>query len=149
GLDSAAFAHHHGPWRQDPGSQVRWRVGHRQDLYSDLLATLRLPACQLASARRNCARLTAWQPKVWAAQPNMRPAQPLLSGARPSTGWIGARVAVAATCRTLASFRSPELSVLSHEGRKRVWFLLHRGQFHGGLVLTVSAPLSIGVLTVW
>src|SRR5262245_30050751 len=36
----------------------------------------------------------------------------------------------------------------SHAGIERVWFPLHRGQFHVGLWAAASAPLSTGVLAV-
>lgn len=37
-------------------------------------------------------------------------------------------------------YRSPKLTVFTHEGRKRVWFLLHRGQFHWSHATPASAP---------
>src|SRR5215472_960380 len=42
--------------------------------------------------------------------------------------------------------RSPKLTVLSRVGRRRVWFLLHRGQVHRGRQAPASASLSTGVL---
>src|SRR5260221_9096702 len=45
------------------------------------------------------------------------------------------------------SYRSPKLTVLCRS-TTRVWFLLHRGQFHASPTTGASAPRSTGVLTV-
>src|SRR5215467_13562505 len=47
-----------------------------------------------------------------------------------------------------AGNRSPKPTVLSSEGIIRVWFLLHRGQFHLDPAAQASASLSTGILTV-
>src|SRR5215469_11552344 len=44
--------------------------------------------------------------------------------------------------------RSPKLTVLSHAGITRVWFLLHGGEFHASPKAAASAPLSTGVYAV-
>jgi hypothetical protein len=47
---------------------------------------------------------------------------------------------------SMSAIRSPKLTVLCR-GTKRVWFLLHRGQFHRSPTTPASAPHSTGVFT--
>ena len=66
---------------------------------------------------------------------------------QPTAEQVRAMEVVLRRCRELYN-RSPKLTVLSRRGVKRVWFLLHREQFHRSLTATASALPSTGVLTV-